>query len=107
MNSVDMAQQLVQAGKKGYAVDHVTNDLMKSAGKRMLAMQEKIDAMMTEIADKDERIAQLEDEKTILEERIAIMTEDEELPEEEDGESLDASAPGEAAYDFWDDDWPI
>lgn len=106
MNTVDMAQKLIAYGKKGYALNHQDNRLMQDAGKRMLALQDKIDALMTEIADKDEKICMLESEKTILEERIAIMLEDE-ADEDPPFEPLDAAAPGEAAEDFWDDDWPL
>lgn len=104
MNSTDIGQKLISMGKKGFAANHQDNEFLKTAGRMMLAMEARLDAYQTSDADKEERInalevqiATLEEEKTILEERIAIMLGDEE-PETESAD--------DGEYD-WDDMWPL
>lgn len=100
----EMAKKLISMGKKGFCANWQDNALLKSAGKRLLQMQDRISQLLTEITDKQEKIDQLEEEKTILDERIAIML-GEEPPEDETAEGT--APPGEAAEDFWDDMWPL
>lgn len=97
MKTQDIAKALQDLARKNPFPTYVDNDLLKAAAKRMGAMQDRIDALMTEIADKEEHIARLEEE-------IAIMKEDE-FPEQEDGDG--AAASGSLPEDFWDDMWPV
>lgn len=99
MKTEDIVKKLAELAKKNPFPTYVDNDLLKAAAKRMEVQQDRIDALLTEIADKDEHIARLEEE-------ISIMKEDEyDFPEKDDGTG-DAAAPGEAAEDFWEDMWP-
>ena len=102
-NTVDMARQLITMGKRGHCVNHQENRLLIDAGEALQILQSQKDALMTENADLRERINWLEEEKALLEERVAIMAED----GDEEDPFRDAAAPGEAAEDFWDDDWPL
>ena len=98
-NSQDIAKALQDLARKNPFPTYVDNDLLKAAAKRMTAMQDRIDALMTEISDKDEHIARLEEE-------LAIMQEDE-FTDQDASFIEDEAAPEEGSDDFWDDMWPM
>lgn len=92
---MNMIRALMGAAQEGRALNHQEAELLKSAAKRLQAQQSRIDELITALADREERIA-------LLEERLAIETEGAgEIPAEL------GAAPGEAAEDFWEDGWPL
>ncbi len=80
MKDRDMVSALRGLAKNGLFVNHQERKLLQDAARR--------------IEQQDEEIAELEDEVA----RLQQVGMDDELP------FGDAVAPGEAAYDFWDDD---
>ena len=106
MNNHDLARKLYDQAKHGLFVNYQERELIKTAARRLQECQQRIDDLRKTEEQLRERVA-------VLEERIAIMTEDQPGadtsfdPEHLDDGTRDAAAPGEAAEDFWDDDWPI
>ena len=96
MTPWEIAQQLNAWGKKGVMPNWKENEFLQKAAAAMEDLARRLGECM-------ERIEQLE-------ERLAIMTEDQAEPDEDfpPREDLaEAAAPGEAAEDFWSDDWPL
>lgn len=97
MNALEISRKLITMGKKGYCLNYQDNKLMLEAGKLIREM--------------DQAIGTLKEQVYTLEERLAIRTEADydgpvdDFPPQDD--CLDTAAPGEAAEDFWGDDWPL
>lgn len=99
MSPEEMGRKLVAMGKKGFMANHQDNKLLFDAGRALLKLAETV--------------RDLQERAYNLEEQLAIREEMEHQGDPEidrwppDDEPLDAAAPGEAAEDFWDDDWPL
>ena len=99
MTAKEAAHKLISMGKKGYAANWQDNQFFQTAGRLILELIQKVDELTEKAYD--------------LEEKLAIR---EEMDHEGDPEIdefppddcyMDAAAPGEAAEDFWGDDWPL
>ena len=101
MKAGEMAQKLYTLGKRGIFANYQENELLKAAARMIQAM--------------DKTIGELTEKVYELEETLAIREEmdhqgDPEIdrwPPDDIDEPLEAAAPGEAAEDFWEDDWPV
>lgn len=71
--------------------------MLRSTRKRIEALEREQQLLYERMIDQEEKIA-------LLQERFAIQHETD-GPEEEP--FAPAAAPGEAAEDFWEDDWPL
>lgn len=99
MTAKEIALKLLAMGRKGYCANYQDNDLLKKSGQLILALLKKAD-------DLTERVYQLEESLAIREEmEHQGDPEADEFPPDED--CMDTAAPGEAAEDFWGDDWPL
>lgn len=92
MNTDQMVQCLLALAKRYPFPSANENKLLKLAALKMSELQALLDAQREQIYR--------------LTERIGIMA-DGNPAFSETNEALDAVAPGEAAEDFWDDDWPM
>lgn len=99
MTAEEIGKKLIAMGKKGFMANYQDNQFLQRAGQLILRLEKKNGELEEQIFD--------------LEERLAIR---EEMDHEGDPEIdafppedayLDAAAPGEAAEDFWADDWPL
>lgn len=96
MTPWEIAKLLNDLGKKGVMPNWRENELLKKAAATIEDLARKLGEAMEKIDN--------------LEERLAIMTEDQQEPDTDfpPREDLaEAAAPGEAAEDFWEDDWPL
>lgn len=97
MTPYEIAKLLNDLGKKGVMPNWKENQLLQKAAATIEDLARKLEECMEKIDS--------------LEERLAIMTEDLADPDQDfppqELEALDAAAPGEAAEDFWGDDWPL
>ena len=98
MTNHEMATHLWALKRQGLWVNHQQAELVASAARRLDEDTEKM-----AIQDKaiKELHAEIKELKYRLAEREGIQDEDKLAP------GLEAEAPGEAAEDFWEDDWPV
>ena len=90
MNNVDMSRHLYVVAKHNPCVNYQDNQLLKSAAKRLMEDQRENEALKQEVISLRAKVTELE---YLLAEREGIQ----------DDAILDASAPGEAAEDFFED----
>lgn len=99
MNAKEIGLKLITMGRKGYAVNNRDNTLIQQAGHLILELLKKIDELTERVYTLEESLAIREE----MEHQGDPGVDD--FPPEDD--LLDAAAPGEAAEDFWGDDWPL
>lgn len=95
MSNVEMAKQLWGLKRAGLWVNHQQAELVGSAAQRLEENARKMAIQDKAIAELQAKIKELQ---YLLAEREGIQ--------EDDG-TREAAAPGEAAEDFWSDDWPL
>ena len=96
MTPWEIAKRLNEWAKKGYMPNYSENQFLQKAAATIEELARKLGEAMEKIDN--------------LEERLAILTEDQQEPDTDfpPREDLaEAAAPGEAAEDFWEDDWPL
>ena len=95
----EVGLKLLRMGKKGFMPNYQDNRLLQQAGQLILELLGKVDELT-------EKCYQLEESLAIREEMDHEGDpEIDEFPP--DDSYMDAAAPGEAAEDFWGDDWPL
>jgi len=94
MQNVEIAKHLWALKRQGLWVNHQQAELVATAARRLEEDVEKMAIQDRTIREQQEKIKELQ---YLLTEREGIQ----------DEEKLAAAAPGEAAEDFWEDDWPV
>ena len=101
MNKVtgkEIGLKLLRMGKKGYMANFQDNRLLQQAGQLILELLGKVDELT-------EKVYQLEESLAIREEMDHQG--DPEIDEFPPDDACLDTSDGEAAEDFWGDDWPL
>lgn len=95
MTPWELAKLLNDLGKKGVMPNWRENELLKKAAATIEDLARKLGEAMEKIDN--------------LEERLAIVTEDQQDPDTDfpPREDLAATDPDQDSEDFWGDDWPL
>ena len=99
MTAEECGKKLIAMGKKGYAPNHQDNKLFVDAGRWILSLQKQVSELTDKVEDLEERLAIREEMDHEGDPEIDAFPPEDDL--------IDAAAPGEAAEDFWGDDWPL
>ena len=99
MTAEEYARKLIRMGKKGYAANYQDNQFMRQAGELILRLLDKVSSLTETVYTLEERLAIREEAETDADGVV------DDFPPDTD--CLDVTAPGEAAEDFWGDDWPL
>lgn len=95
MTPWEIAKQLSEWAKKGYMPNYSQNQFLQKAAATIEELARKLGEAMEKIDN--------------LEERLAIVTEDQQEPDTDfpPREDLAAADPDQDSEDFWGDDWPL
>lgn len=99
MTAEDAAKKLISMGKKGYAPNYQDNKFFIDAGRWIMRLRQQVSDLQEKVYDLEERLAIREEMDHQGDPEI------DNFPPQDD--CLDTAAPGEAAEDFWGDDWPL
>ena len=99
MTAEEAGKKLIAMGKKGHAPNWQDNKFFIDAGRWLLRLQKQVGDLQEKVYELEERLAIREEMDHQGDPEI------DDFPPADD--CLDAAAPGEAAEDFWEDDWPL